>query len=518
MTVDDPSNSRDATGWRPLFWLALALLPGLALVGHHWQWPPPPGAGDYAQYLLHAKALVQGSPYGDIGYLYHPAASEVGPPMYPPGLPLTLVPLVAIFGVHSPAFQALMVASLVAFAWVAYRRLAMDAGGWASAIGVGFAVLALEANRGTAVPISDVGFAALFWATILAVDGARTWTWSRVALVTALGFSAIAYRLVGVVLVPALALYAILTWRHHRGRALVPAVAWSIAGVALLLGPLAGTRGGVSLSVDVSRILGRLPYSAQVYKYGLMHAVLYPFAWDRWNDVYHVVALAVAAAGTVMVLWTARRTLLTIAVLGYVALLLVVSVFDARYLWPFYPLFGAAVPVALHGGLARLTPMSPRLIRRVVASACAAIMVAALRTELLRPPPKPVVTSPDAVALFAWVREAHGHAPMRAVSNNPRVLTLETGVPAMANVSRTEPGHLAAYVERRITHLIVQRDDSECLQRIASRVPDLFPGRFVLEFENPTYRVYRILPGGAPGERDYQFLGGKERERYCSLP
>jgi hypothetical protein len=128
------------------------------------------------------------------------------------------------------------------------------------------------------------------------------------------------------------------------------------------------------------------------------------------------------------------------------------------------------------------------------------------------------VTSPDAVALFAWVRAAHEHAPMRAVSNNPRVLTLETGVPAMANVARTEPGHLAAYVERRITHLIVQRDDSECLQRIAARVPDLFPGRFVLEFENPTYRVYRILPGGAPSEREYEPLGGKERQRYCSLP
>jgi hypothetical protein len=289
-------------------------------------------------------------------------------------------------------------------------------------------------------------------------------------------------------------------------------------GVALLVGPLAGTRGGVSFPTDLSRILDKLPRVAREYRYGLLEALLYPFPWNSWNDAYHVLALALAGAGTAIILWRARRSLLTIAVLGYVAVLMVVSVFDARYLWPFFPIFGAGVPVALHAALTRLTPMSPRLARRVVASACAVIMLAALSAELRRAPPASGVASSDAVALFAWVREAQGHAPMRAVFNNPRVLTLETGVPAMGNVRRTAPGHLAAYVEQRITHLIVQRDDSECLERIAARVPDLFPGRFVLEYENPTYRVYRIMPGVAPGAQEYRRIDFPQRERDCSAP
>ena len=144
-------------------------------------------------------------------------------------------------------------------------------------------------------------------------------------------------------------------------------------------------------------------------------------------------------------------------------------------------------------------------------------MLATVGGELRRAPPASGLASPDAVALFAWVREAEGHAPMRVVFNNPRVLTLETGAPAMGNVRRTAPGHLAAYVERRITHLIVQRDDSECLPRIAARVPNLFPGRFVLEYENSTYRVYRIMPGGAPGAQEYHYIHSLERERDCSL-
>ena len=144
-------------------------------------------------------------------------------------------------------------------------------------------------------------------------------------------------------------------------------------------------------------------------------------------------------------------------------------------------------------------------------------MLVTLSVELRRSRPPSEVTSADALALFAWVREAQAHAPIRAVFNNPRVLTLETGVPAMGNVRRTAPGHLAAYVERRITHLIVQRDDSFCLQRIASRVPDLYPGRFVLEYENPTYRVYRIMPGEAPSAGEYQRINWP-LVRGCPVP
>ncbi|MFN8583375.1 MAG: hypothetical protein U0163_20660 [Gemmatimonadaceae bacterium] len=46
---------------------------------HEWSWPPPPDARDYAQYFLHARALLEGRPYAETGYIFHPAAWVVGP-------------------------------------------------------------------------------------------------------------------------------------------------------------------------------------------------------------------------------------------------------------------------------------------------------------------------------------------------------------------------------------------------------------------------------------------------------
>ena len=39
---------------------------------------------------------------------------------------------------------------------------------------------------------------------------------------------------------------------------------------------------------------------------------------------------------------------------------------------------------------------------------------------------------------------------MRIAFHNPRVLTLETRIPAMGHVQRTAPGFLAAWAERRL--------------------------------------------------------------------
>src|SRR5947209_4817338 len=91
-------------------WACASLVPFLILAVHHWSWPPPADAGDYAQYLSHARAIVEGRPYAQIGYLYHPSAWGVGPPAYPPGLPLTLAPAVAIGGIHSGLVRLIMLA------------------------------------------------------------------------------------------------------------------------------------------------------------------------------------------------------------------------------------------------------------------------------------------------------------------------------------------------------------------------------------------------------------------------
>jgi hypothetical protein len=76
-------------------WLiAAALLPFAAIVLARWSQPPAATDGDYAHYLLHAKAIAESRPYTDIGYIYT-RMNLVGPELQPPGWPLVLAPFVA---------------------------------------------------------------------------------------------------------------------------------------------------------------------------------------------------------------------------------------------------------------------------------------------------------------------------------------------------------------------------------------------------------------------------------------
>ena len=63
-----------------------ALIPFAAVNSARWSDPPSAVEGDYAHYLLHAKALAEGRSYSDIGYIYTPL-NLVGPRLQPPGWP-----------------------------------------------------------------------------------------------------------------------------------------------------------------------------------------------------------------------------------------------------------------------------------------------------------------------------------------------------------------------------------------------------------------------------------------------
>lgn len=54
-----------------------------------------PWGGDFAQYLQHARNIAEGDPYAETGYIYNPHWPDIGPPRYPPGLPLLLSPFYA---------------------------------------------------------------------------------------------------------------------------------------------------------------------------------------------------------------------------------------------------------------------------------------------------------------------------------------------------------------------------------------------------------------------------------------
>lgn len=98
--------------------------------------PEHPWGDDWAQYLLHARNLIQGHPYADIGYLFNPDFPNVGPPSYPPGLPLLLAAPLAAFGLNIFALKSVCFLVLVLGLLVAFRLFRAHIGPTQAAIAV----------------------------------------------------------------------------------------------------------------------------------------------------------------------------------------------------------------------------------------------------------------------------------------------------------------------------------------------------------------------------------------------
>lgn len=95
---------------RVWFWVFVACYCALGLAtltgDHRW-------GDDWAQYVLHARNLATGRPYADTGYIFNPDVAYLGPTNYPPGLPLLLAPVVALFGVNVVALKIVGLACMV---------------------------------------------------------------------------------------------------------------------------------------------------------------------------------------------------------------------------------------------------------------------------------------------------------------------------------------------------------------------------------------------------------------------
>ena len=196
-----------------MVWL-LVLLPFFYLVAR--LWPYDPYSGDYAQYLLHARALLEGRPYTATGYIYSPYSAP-GPEAYPPGFPMALYVLFSLFGWHTNLGRLLVLASAVTF-FVLSGRYFTNRHGARLAIAVPLVIgFAPQIAENAVQIVSDMSFCALCWGTFTLADRPRPWSWRTAAALTILGALAILTRSAGVALVPAMVLYGL---SNSRQRAL----------------------------------------------------------------------------------------------------------------------------------------------------------------------------------------------------------------------------------------------------------------------------------------------------------
>ena len=446
----------------------IGVVPFLILVAWHWPLGPLAQFGDWAQYLLHADALRHGRAYGDIGYIFTSRNPFIGPPVQPPGLPVMLVPLLALTdGARDGAvYKLFMVASALAFlvGIAAYfacnqsRPLAL-----ATVLVIG---LWLETGFATNTVQPDAPFAAFIWSIFCLVDTAGAWSWRRVAAVTVLGLAALAFRLAALPLVPAVALYALLHRRTLGVRPWVPVAIWCLCGlVALSLMPNALMFARL-VPRDPSSLIHHVVQAAKIYPFAVLDLFLYPLPWNHANDAYHVVIAMLAVVGAVAWFPRVRSRFVILFTVVYVGMLLVLPMQDGRYLMPIAPLavYTAGVGIGVvAAGIGRLTrhPLPPPRAVGVSLAVAIAIVVAALGRQLTQPAPTVLMDVPGVQATFQRLRAAHDSGTVRAMFVNPRVLTWRTGVPAMGFFLADPDTILAELRAKRITHVIVGDLDTD---------------------------------------------------------
>ncbi len=491
---------------RPRFGIAaylLALLPFAVLAVHQWGFLPRMSDGDYAQYILHAKALVEGRGYTDTGYIFTPFSFLVGPPAQPPGLPLLLAPLVALFGANLFVLKSVVVLSAMAYSLIAANYFGRRENLWVGATVALVTSLALQTQNATISVIADLPFSAACWWLITLADRQGAWTGYRAAVVTMLGGVAVAFRVAGAAAGLAVLLFALLRPPAQKRAASLPLVLWFVGGVAavMLFGHLIPFSKQL-LQLPQANLTARALSFAREGKEAVLHSLLYPFAGDTANDVYHGIFLIPLLIGGIRFLVRYRRTFAWCFLLAYVFVLAVSPVQEARYIWPLYPIMA----YALVSGLITLIQSVSRVMSQqdrapLAAFGIIAVLGALSTTHAFREPPPPsFLGHPDVQSLFSWLEQDNQRTPERVVFVNPRVLTLSTSVPAMAPIYARPERVLSELEKRRITAVIVgDLGLAETPDRVMRDFIRDTPERFESVYANPSFRVFRFLPKrGAP--------------------
>ena len=495
-------------GRLPAWAAILSVLPFLLLVAGHWSDGPVRDADDYAHYLMHAKAVAEGRPYSDIGYIYTPYNPWIGPATQPPGLPLTLAPVLAAIGPNEHVLKLLMLAFGLAFLLLVGRYFALH-----DDLLVGVVVVVLTGLSANILAFAtqvqtDLPFAAFVWAVIYLYDRPGPWRSRRLILVSLVGACALLQRSAGLALIPAAALSTLVRFREHKFVPAIPVVVWS--ALLLIVATLWRPPGFTTqiLPDDLRQVAGFLWRNVIEYRFALFESHLYPFSSDRMNDVFHVVSAAVMAVGLLTWLRTAYSRFLVAFAVVYTAALLVLPVHDTRYFWPLFPLSSFGLLIGVRTLVRLAIPSFDR--RRATGVAVAAGLAIALAVVIVPGRPRlPAFTKePDVQALFAHLGRTSATNLARVVFIKPRVLAWVTGIPAMG-FPVAEPGVVLDELRRRcITHVIV--GDVGMVEPGIREVNDtiaMHPEAFALDYRNGSFSVYRF----AGSDPDRCALAGPRR-------
>lgn len=487
------------SSWTPkspsVRWFVLAaLVPFVVVAIARWGQPPSASDGDYAQYLLHAKAIAEFRPYSDIGYIYT-SMNLVGPPVQPPGWPLVLAPFVAVFGTHSPVFRLLTTLLVAAFGVTAGVCVSRRFGGVAGIATAAMVPLALETQYATVSPLSDPLFCVLVWVALLVADGEGPPTWRRGIMLAVLSVAALSVRVAGVALAPAIMLHAALRWRREGLKVVLPIAALGAVAAVVGLFIMDSIPFGDRILGSFSRAPQLVTFFVRSYTQAIATSVLYPLGSNTANDAWHVFAAVPLLVGAFLFVRRHAISAMGCFLFAYVAVLVLSPVREPRYAWPLYPLMAAWLVIGLTWLSERLfpatlKPAAPRFVLGFVG-----LVSVGAAVQLMRIPARPsLLGDPNTISLFDFLKATNDSSEIRVVFTNPRVLTLETGIPAMGIPNGADTAVIAELSRKRITHVVAPRTNfTRTAERNLVKIVGDHPAQFPTVFENASHDVYRFV-------------------------
>lgn len=453
-------------GFHPMMGGLMLILFGFHLLTfqeEHW-W------GDSYQYLLHAENVLSGQTYADTGYVPSPH-NFIAPAAYPPGYPLLIAPLLALFGASPQVFAMLASLFLLGTAWAT----ATLARGWipdpyaiAIAVLIGLQPWLIAMSR---QPLSDPSFLFFAMLCVLAADRAsyRQDTWNRRVVVAGLALGAAALiRTLGLVLIPALLLPGLI--RHRRlSRSALAATGlgfgiWLLVsliplGAPALSGTTASSGGyGALIQDDLFHNLLEIPARIPLRIVDYARAT-FPF-WevpgrDVLKNVLFLGALFPVGLGLIHRIRRRLGPAETFAAL-YLLSLLPWTFSSTRYLSPLYPLYYLYLVVGAwrigRDGLGRMWATNAVLVSAI------GLSYGTRYLEWVVGPPTQVVPREDA-SLYQFVRATIPDSAVVVTSHDPRPTVYHTRRRASVGPDTIEEWN--AYADRIGATYALVRDESE---------------------------------------------------------
>jgi hypothetical protein len=456
--------------------------------------------GDFALYLQHAINIVEGNPYHETRFIPNPHNPFHSPKAYPPVYPLLLAPIYALRGIDLEALKLvatllLPFALLVATAPFASLITSVERVALFALLGFSPYLTDFKSHIVSDVPFLLLTSVAVLASQISEEGGVLRKRFGPLGYGIAIGLiilAAIETRTVGITLVVALLVHALLTRRaigQWQMTAALVAVAGSMALNRILLGgsgyldALEIFRAGWEVLPIVVANNARMFFSGLITFWSGAPLPLVPILL-AWGTLGTAIAGYVACCRS-------RAGLLEVFVPVYLlAILLWPGGEDIRLAIPIIPaLIGYAV-VGFNATITKIAPRHSALAKGLLAVVIAMSFVLRLSSTKFERF-EPSVTDRDAQELFQAIRTNVLETGL-VLSEKPRIISLFTSRPGVVfHIASDETAHWDFLESVHVSHVVLSRWHWD---RSLTAFLRANAARFRLIFSNSSFGLYELTP------------------------